>query len=153
MTLLTDLPVGTAVGLDTPLFIYYLEDHPVYKPIVVPLLEDRVRQGLNGGITSLVTLAEVLVQPLRAGRTDLVSRFRDFLTGTPHLSLADITRPVANRAADFRARYRLRLPDAFQMAAALEHGAAFFVTNDIQLRRVTELTVLVLNDYLPPPPS
>ena len=37
-----------------------------------------------------------------------------------------------------------------QIAAALQEGASLFVTNDIQLRRVTDLTVLVLQDYLPP---
>ena len=55
----------------------------------------------------------------------------------------------AEKAADLRARYGIRLPDACQVAVALAGGATHFLTNDKRLRCVTELKVLVLNDYLP----
>lgn len=46
-----------------------------------------------------------------------------------------------------RAQYDIRMPDALQMAAALEAGATLFVTNDRQLRKVQEIGVLLLDDY------
>jgi predicted nucleic acid-binding protein len=55
---------------------------------------------------------------------------------------------VARRAADLRAGYRLRPPDAIQLAAALFHGATAFVTNDKKLKQVNELKVLTLDDWL-----
>jgi predicted nucleic acid-binding protein len=53
---------------------------------------------------------------------------------------------AAERAADLRARYRLLTPDALQIAVALEAGCEAFLTNDLMLKRVTELRVLVLDE-------
>ncbi len=153
MSLLNDIPRAAVVGLDTAPIIYYLELHADYEPIIRPLFEVRIPQGDNEAVTSTVSLAEVLVKPLKHGRGDLVVRYRSLLLTTPHLALRNITPAVAERAADLRARYGLQLPDTCQIAAALEAGASVFVTNDAPLRRVTELTVLVLSDYLPPAPS
>ncbi len=153
MNLLDDIPTGGVVGLDTAPIIYYLEAYPDWGPLVRPLYETRIIPGANAAATSAITLAEVLVKPLRTARADLASAYKAFLTSTAHLALVSILPSVAERAADFRARYGLRLPDACQVAAALEAKATLFVTNDAQLRRVTELRVLVLSDYLPPVPS
>ena len=49
-------------------------------------------------------------------------------------------------AAGFRARYHLLLPDALQIAVALEAGCEAFLTNDLTLKRVTDLRVLVLDE-------
>jgi predicted nucleic acid-binding protein len=43
----------------------------------------------------------------------------------------------------------LRLPDALQIAVALEAGCEAFLTNDLTLKRVVELRVLVLDDLEP----
>jgi predicted nucleic acid-binding protein len=52
----------------------------------------------------------------------------------PNFTLADITRSIAERAANLRSRYALRLPDALQVATAIERGASYFLTNDQRLR-------------------
>ncbi len=36
MGLLTDLPRGAIVGIETAPFIYLIEQHPAYDPIVTP---------------------------------------------------------------------------------------------------------------------
>ncbi len=125
-----------------------VEAHPRYGPVVLPLFAERLEPGVNLGVTSVVTLAEVLVKPLLAARRDLVLRYRDFLTRAPHFTIADITAAAAERAADLRARHGIRLPDALQVATAMEHGASHFVTNDARLRAVADVTVVVLDDYL-----
>jgi predicted nucleic acid-binding protein len=150
MSLLDAVPEGAVVGLDTAPIIYFLEEHADYGPVVLPLFDQRLQQGKNRAVTSVISLAEVLVKPLQAGRGDLVKRYRDLLTKAPHLSLLDLSAAVAERAAELRARHGVRLPDACQLAAALEGGATHFLTNDASLRKVTELTVLVLKDYLNP---
>jgi predicted nucleic acid-binding protein len=149
MSLLDDVPEGVAVGLDTAPVIYFIEAHPQYGPIVLPLFDQRFQQGLNKAVTSVLTLAEVLVKPLTASRADLCQRFRELLTGAPNLQLFDVGVAIAEKAADLRARYGVRLPDACQVAVALAGGASYFITNDKRLRCITELKVLVLNDYLP----
>jgi predicted nucleic acid-binding protein len=130
MSLLDDVPVGTIVGLDTAPVIYFVEAHAQYGPLIHPFFDERVDKGLDEGVTSTVTLGEALVRPLADGRADLVQQFRDFLTATQHMALVAITQAVAERAAELRARYNLRLPDAFQISAALGQGATHFITND-----------------------
>lgn len=56
---------------------------------------------------------------------------------------------IAEKAAEFRARYNLSLTDAYQMAVALSAGCDAFLTNDARLKRVVEVNVLVLDDLEP----
>ncbi len=60
-----------------------------------------------------------------------------------------MTRDVIERAAELRVRYRLKLADALHVAAAIINRADLFLANDDKLRRVTEITVLSLDSYLP----
>jgi len=136
------------VGLDTSLFIFYLEDHPRYLSLCDEVF-DLLEQGGAEAVTSTVSLLEVLVQPLALGKTDLVDEYRSFLTATPHLTLRTLDPALAERAAALRARYQvLRTPDAAQLAAAIEFGARVFLTNDDRLRKVTEIEVIVLERWL-----
>ncbi|WP_416670565.1 type II toxin-antitoxin system VapC family toxin [Egbenema bharatensis] len=43
-------------------------------------------------------------------------------------------------------KHNLKLTDALQLATALEAGCQAFLTNDTQLKRVTELKVLVISE-------
>ena len=65
------------------------------------------------------------------------------------IAFISIDDQIANRAADLRVRHNLTLPDAFQAAVALAAGCDAFLTNDATLKRVTELTVIVLNEVEP----
>ena len=103
MNLLDDLPKGALIGLDTAPLVYFIEAHDRYGPVVRPLFEERIEPGLNEAVTSVVSLAEVLVQPLATARPDLVQRYRDLLLQGPHLVLPDLTPQTAERAADLRA--------------------------------------------------
>lgn len=147
MSLLGSLPIGAIVGLDSAPLIYFIEAHPRFGPVVKPLFFERLENGGNRAVTSVVTLSEVLVQPIRTSRPDVEERYRELLMGGPNVLLAEITRSIAERAARLRAIYGVRLPDAYQIAAAIEHGATHFLTNDDRLRKVQEVAVLVLSDY------
>lgn len=146
--LLRAIPVGALVGLDTAPVIYLLEAHSRYGPLALRLYNRRIDPGVNRAVTSVVTLAEVLVKPFREHRPDLIERYRSFLTDAPNLLLVPVSESVAERAAELRSRYRILLPDALQLATALEHGASHFITNDARLRQVGELRVLVLSDFV-----
>lgn len=133
------------VFFDTALLIYFIEENPAYlermKTILI-LLDT----GAFAGYTSVVTLTEILPLPMRVGDADLVQRHRDFLLHSRGLDLIKIDVPVALRAAELRSKYGLRTADAFQVASALTVNCNVFLTNDKQLRRVTELQVLVLDE-------
>lgn len=53
---------------------------------------------------------------------------------------------IATKAAEIQARYNLKLPDAFQIATAQNAGCDGFLTNDADLKRVTELQIIVLKE-------
>jgi predicted nucleic acid-binding protein len=128
MSLLDSLPEGCPVGVDTAPFIYFIEGHDVYGPLIRPFFAQRVKPGLNQIITSVVTLSEMLVQPLRDERTDAIERYRRLLTHGRNVKLVAIDASVAEKASNLRAMHGIRLPDAFQIAAALQHGARYFLT-------------------------
>jgi predicted nucleic acid-binding protein len=95
--------------------------------------------GAIRAVTSTVTLVEVLVQPLAKGAHELASRYTQYLRSGPSLTLRWLDLDLALRAAQLRARYQIRTPDAIQIAAAIDFGAHLFLTNDDRARRVTEI--------------
>jgi predicted nucleic acid-binding protein len=135
----------TKLGIDTSPFIYFVERYPVYVDRVREIFR-RIDAGAVAGYTSMLTVTEVLTQPKREGKHQVEADYRAMLYQSRHLDLLLIDATVAERAADLRAAYRLRTPDALQVAAALAAGCEAFLTNDAALQRVTELRVLVLDD-------
>ena len=148
MGLLDDIPEGSLVALDTVAWIYEVEAHVHFGPIVHPFFRDRLDEGKNRAGSSLLALGELLVQPLSAGRKDLADRYRQFFVSGGGFQVWEVTRSVVERAADLRARYRVKMLDALHLASALENEAELFVSNDAELRRVKELRVVILSDYL-----
>lgn len=143
---LDDLEQYHLVALDTSLFIYQMERHPTYLPLT-RLLFQRVEQGLNSAEISVLLLTEVLTAPKRVDDRRLVQAYRRLFRQFPNLQVRDIDRDVAELAADLRARFDLRTPDALHTASAIVHGAQVFVTNDNRLKKVTDISILVLSDY------
>ena len=123
-----ELPRGRVV-VDTAPIIYLLEDDPGFGPRFAPFFE-RAEAGGHELCISTVTLAEVLTGPLRAGNEGLAERYRNALTTPPTWRLVELTAAIAHRAARIRAHARLRLPDAVQIATALETSSIGVVTHD-----------------------
>src|SRR5687767_443570 len=101
MGLSEDLGPGD-VAIDTAAFIYFIEEHPRYSPLVVPLFEE-ADAGRRTLVTSALTLLEVLVVPYRAGDTRLAERYELLLTRSPSVRLVDIDRHQLRAAAQLRA--------------------------------------------------
>jgi predicted nucleic acid-binding protein len=135
------------VGLDSCVFIYLYERHPLYYPIVLPIFSLLDANKLRGS-TSLITLTEVLILPLRQKRLDLVSIYNQAILNAPTLTAVPVNAAIAAKAAELRAGYNLRTPDAIQIATAIETGAKVFITNDARLKSISEITVLILADFL-----
>lgn len=91
---------------------------------------------------------ELTVQPWQFDRPNIAREYESFLAHFPNLTLVDVTRDIARRAAQLRARHRLRPADAIQVATALTQGASAFVTNDRGLARLSfDLEVFILDDF------
>ena len=66
---------------DSAPLIYYLERHPNYAVKMINIFQ-RVDRGELIGVTSAVTLAEVLVDPLRRADVKLAQDYRELLYNT-----------------------------------------------------------------------
>ena len=138
------------VGIDTMVFIYYLEDHPTYARLTRPLFE-ALESGKIAGVTSVITLMEILVHPKRSGKVAAARDYQDLLLTYPNLIIAEIDKETADIASDLRAKYGIRPPDALQLAAVLQAGTSGFITNDTQLKQVEEgIEIVLLDDLIGP---
>ena len=132
------LPQGCSVLVDTAPWIYILEDHPEFAPRFAGLFDGAEQGHLQLALTT-VTLAEVLTGPYKAGQTALAKRYEKALN---HYRVLTLNAQVASLAAQLRAQYRLKLPDAIQLASALDMGAAALVTHDRDFSAVQGLPIL-----------
>jgi predicted nucleic acid-binding protein len=133
----------TRIFLDTAPVIYYVEANERYLPLAQTVF-DHLDAGLLTAVTSPITLAECLVIPYRLNNTELKQAFTDLITGGSGVEFALLDQQIADWAAELRARYNLSLTDAFQVAIALSKNCDAFLTNDVALKRVTEIKVIVL---------
>ena len=132
------LPQGATVMVDTTPFIYVLESHPQFADQFVGLFEAAAAGDLTIAL-STIALAEVLTGPFKAGQTALAKRFEKALS---QYNVIPVSTPIAVLAAQLRAQYRLKLPDAIQLATGLDIGAAAFVTHDRDFSQVTGVEIL-----------
>jgi predicted nucleic acid-binding protein len=133
------------LGLDSSPFIYFVERNPTYLDPCREVIR-LIDTGTIIGYSSVVTLTEVLTLPKRLGRTVLEREYRELLTQSPFFLLVPIDVASAELAAELRARYNLRTPDALQVATALVRRCEAFLTNDARLKRVAEIRVMTLDD-------
>lgn len=125
----------TSVFWDTNVFIYLIEGRPREFADLAAQARETVAGRGDQLVTSTLTLGEVLVQPLRAGRRDLARRYRELLE--QGATIVPLDQAAANRYAEIRAEFpAVRPPDAVQLACAAQHGVATFLTNDDRLQKV-----------------
>src|SRR5437868_1441993 len=128
---LADALLGvTRLALDTVSFIYYVEARSPHGAVVDAVLRS-VDHGSIAGITSVVTLTEVLVHPFANSDSGLAARYRDLLLNSRNFQTVAVDETIAERAAELRARHKLLTPDALQIAVALDAGCEAFLTNDL----------------------
>ena len=96
-------------------------------------------------VTSILTLVETMVHPFRHDDTEPINDYQEILFNTTGLKTIAFSRNIAEEAARLRAFYKIRTPDAIQMATASSSGASVFLTNDIHLPSTSKLKVLALD--------
>jgi predicted nucleic acid-binding protein len=136
---------GTKVYFDTNIFIYLFNDTPGLAAPCVQLL-DACAQGVIQGLTGDLTLAELLVQPLKHNDAAAVAVIRELLIEDGAITLLGHDRTAFERAATLRARYGLKMPDALHIATAQQSGATCLISNDRQLPTLVGLECINLRD-------
>lgn len=136
------------VFVDTMVIVYLLENHPVYADVAATVM-NTIEQGVVTGVTSMLTLAELLTGPALAGNLTALRDYELYLTNFPNLTLHPIDADVARKVATVRAATGLRTPDAIQLATAELAGATAIVGNDKGWKGKTgALDLLLLDAFL-----
>jgi predicted nucleic acid-binding protein len=133
-----DLPDQALVLVDSAPIISVIERHPRLGARFAPLFAAQDAGRLRLAVTTM-TIAEILVGPLRAGEEALARRYRAVLESWQTVPL---DAAIAESAARLRAAHRLGLADAVQAASALAIGAAALVTHGRDLARLRGLHVI-----------
>ena len=116
---------------DTMLFIYWLEEHPVFAKRVDEIYH-RMEERRDQLITGAFTVGEVLAGPYRKAAAERLDDVRRRLRKV----VADIipfTLETAERYARIRGTLRVSPADAIHLASAAQAGTDLFLTNDRQL--------------------
>ncbi len=142
------LPASGMVYVNANPIIYTVEKHSVYGSLLQPLWQAAKAQTIEV-VSSDLTLMESLVGPLKNGDAALEKTYEQALLGTD-IRLLPITQSILREAAQLRATTKLKTPDALHLATAKLSGCLLFVTNDIGMRGVATLPVVILDDLLKP---
>jgi predicted nucleic acid-binding protein len=97
--------------IETAPLIYYVEENPTYVDKMDAIIAT-VMGGSIEAVSSVLTLTEILIHPLKQDNTQLEQEYRTILLHSRAYRLLPITAQVAISAAGLRARYNLRTPDA-----------------------------------------
>ena len=113
---------------DTMLFIYWLEDHPVFAKRVDEI-HHRMKDRHDQLITGTFTLGEVLAGPYRKAAAQRVDEVRRLL-GNVVAEMIPFTVETADRYARIRGTLQVSPADAIHLASAAQAGTDLFLTND-----------------------
>ncbi|MGJ3265655.1 MAG: type II toxin-antitoxin system VapC family toxin [Salinarimonas sp.] len=121
---------GTRVYLDANVLIELVER---WDAGLGRIVED-ARAGRLLLVTSELTLAEVIVMPLRDGDAGLLAQYRDLFSQPELIACLPITRDVIERSGEIRATDGGKLADAIHLATAEIGGCKVFLSSDRRIR-------------------
>ncbi|MGV3618567.1 MAG: type II toxin-antitoxin system VapC family toxin [Fimbriimonas sp.] len=125
---------GKRIYLDANALIYVFED-PDSVPNLVLLLATATQRGIRL-VSSVITLSEVLVHPIKSGNSALESAYRRFFVPSHTLTLRAVDEIIASEAARLRSAHPLRTPDAIHIATGLQANCDVFLTQDLAWSKV-----------------
>lgn len=116
-TLSADLRKQKKIMIDTNIVIYFLEGDEVFEGISREVFSI-IERGEAKGFISVISVAEILVKPMKLCNSQLVEKINRFLNIFPNLYIHGIDRSIAIEAANIRAVTGLKMPDALIIASA-----------------------------------
>jgi predicted nucleic acid-binding protein len=148
------IPEGDRILLDASALIAHLNGGEAASSAADHVINGWVKPGRNQASVSMITVMELLVQPLRLGVAAPYHTTLDFLTHFPNLNLIHVDIHVAQDAAMLRAAYDFKPPDALTIATGLAAQVGYLVTNDDKWQNklkalVKRIKVCYLEDYVP----
>jgi predicted nucleic acid-binding protein len=121
------------VYVDANILIYIVEGNKALASELKQIVE-ALDAGVLQAVTSELTLAEVLIGPLRTHDSDAVRTYKTLLTSSKLMRTVPVNAAILERSAAIRCNSMISLPDAIHLATAELAGCKYFLTEDRQLR-------------------
>ncbi|GBC97379.1 tRNA(fMet)-specific endonuclease VapC [bacterium HR16] len=140
-----NIPDRARVYIDANVFIYTVERHSVYYPLLKPLWQASQEGRIEVCSSELIVL-EAMVLPFRTADALLIADYEKALASSD-LILLPMTREILLDAAKLRASITgLHTPDAIHAATAMGAQCSLLLTNDRIFQRVLGLNAVVIGD-------
>ncbi len=101
-----------------------------------------VELGLATAVTSEMSLAEVLVKPLKYGDLRLLKAYEALFASGSLINLLPYERGMWLEVASYRALNGLKLADAMHVAVAVKSGCDLLITADTGIKSIELMKVL-----------
>jgi predicted nucleic acid-binding protein len=112
------------------------------------LILTAIEDGELIGVTSELTLAEVLVKPIEQRNYELAEHYQEIIAPAGGFEVSAINRSILIEAASLRAVSKgLRLPDAIHVATARLNACTHFLSDDRRLSAAPGLAIVQLGAY------
>jgi predicted nucleic acid-binding protein len=136
------------VYLDTNIFIAAYESAGARSDHAFWVLW-AIERGEIRGVTSELTLAELLPGPIEDGNDELANAYKQILTDSPHMQVQPVTRETLIETALLRAgRPGLKLPDAVHCATARRAACTAMVTDDRRMPRNVGVRIVPFGPFV-----
>jgi predicted nucleic acid-binding protein len=127
--------LGKRVYLDANPLIYAFESPKDFPQLATHFLGP-LQKGELTVVTSTVTITEVLTHPIKNGDAVLEQAYRQFFAAGKSVEIWPVNTEIAERAAQLRAQFGLRTPDAIHIATSLIAKCDLFFTHDLALGKL-----------------
>ena len=124
--------IGDRLYFDANVFIYGIEGFEPYRAFLhdlFALIDDRAVHVA----TSEITLAEVLVVPLRENKSELVAVYLELFAPEGPLEILPVSRQILMKSAEIRANSSAKPIDAIHIATAMAVRSNVFISDDRRL--------------------
>jgi predicted nucleic acid-binding protein len=135
------------VYLDTNVFIAAYESTGARSQHAFWILA-AIEQGEIRGVTSELTLAELIPGPAEEGDDALVDAYKQLMNDGPNMEVRPVTRDMLIQSALLRVgRPGLKLPDAIHCATAMHAGCTAIITDDRRMPKNIGLRVVAFGPH------
>lgn len=138
-----ELIPNSKIYIDTNLFIYFFENNPNYADKVEKLFEESINKNILL-ISSELLYLELSVLPIKKQNSKILKLYTDIENYLPNLDLIPISKNILLKAAEIRATYNYRSPDAIHLSTALSEKCKGFYCADKNLKSFEQIKINIV---------
>ncbi len=133
------------VYLDTNILIYLFQGQEQHSKLLDEIFEFLEKKKIKICFSALL-LTELLVDPFKKLQPSIAKDWLYYFKVAKNIEIIDLTPAIAVDAAFLRSKYNFKTPDSIHLATAIQKKNSIFLTNDSDLKKIKELTVVCLED-------